>query len=55
MLPRRSQHYYVSKTVPVHIIISIITTGDSYPNIVHSLDVWHKSKKLRKTLAKVNF
>ena len=27
--------------------------GSKYPNVFHSLDVWHKSKKLKKALAEV--
>ena len=29
-------------------------TETRYPEIFHSLDVWHKSKKLQKVLAKVS-
>ena len=28
--------------------------ADDYPEVHHSYDVWHKSKKLKKALAKVN-
>ena len=27
--------------------------GREYPEVVHSLDIWHKAKKLRKALAEV--
>ena len=26
---------------------------DKFPNIIHSMDIWHKSKKLKKSLAEV--
>ncbi len=35
-------------------IFSLITEAE-FPNIVHSLDVWHKSKSIKKCLAKVSY
>ena len=37
----------------LHVHVNLVCKGEKYPNIIHSLDIWHKSKKLRKSLTKV--
>ena len=38
--------------IGIYICVSVET---NYPAVHHSLDVWHKSKKLKKALGEVKF
>ena len=40
-------------TVELYAFILIFIAATKHPDIFHSLDVWHKSKKMRKALTKV--
>ena len=40
--------------VLMHLFISALFSATHFPDIHHSMDVWHKSKKLKQALAKVN-
>jgi len=49
---------YVRKWVSVCysnvlLFTTILPAATKHPDIFHSLDIWHKSKKIRKALAKV--
>lgn len=48
--------YNVSWCMYAQILFCMTTTytARDYPNIFHSLDVWHKAKKLRKALEEVH-
>ena len=41
--------------VDIHFHLPIRLPGKQYPNICHSLDVWHKAKKLVKALTELQF
>ena len=52
MLQHQLYHYWVKQLY--HNITSIIRIlAKTYPDILHSLDVWHKAKKLKKLLCEV--
>ena len=42
-------------SVELYAFILIFIIAAKHPDIFHSLDIWHKSKKMRKVLTKVTF